>query len=149
MDVNSFTLTIDGAVRRPIVLQYDQVLALPAVDRMVRMDCMSGIRSNIAMKGVTLAHLFCLARARGSACRAVFHCADGHCESIPLIDLLRHEAFLAYSEDGEPVDDMGCPLRLAVPGKYGYKWAKWVRRVQLVADERPGHQETRGLPKAS
>ena len=26
--------------------------------------------------------------------------------------------------------------RLAVPGKYGHKWAKWVRRVQLIADER-------------
>jgi DMSO/TMAO reductase YedYZ molybdopterin-dependent catalytic subunit len=34
------------------------------------------------------------------------------------------------------VDELGCPLRLAVPGKYGHKWAKWVRRVQLIADER-------------
>ncbi len=125
-------------MRRPLVLRYDQVLKLPTVERMVRMDCMSGTRSDIVMKGVTLARLFCLARARGSACRAVFHCADGHSESIPLIDLLQYEAFLAYSEDGEHVDDVSYPLRLAVPGKYGYKWAKWVRRVQLVADERMG-----------
>ncbi len=146
VDVHSFTLTIDGEVDHPVVLRYDQVLELPAVDRTVRMDCVGGFRNNIVMKGVTLAHLFCLSQARGSACRAVFHCADGYSESIPLVELLQHEAFLAYSVNGEHVAKLGYPLRLAVPGKYGYKWAKWVRRVQLVADERKGHWEQRGLP---
>jgi hypothetical protein len=38
------------------------------------------------------------------------------------------------------------PLRLAIPGKYGYQWAKWVVRIELVADDRKGHWAKLGLP---
>lgn len=146
VDVHSFTLTIDGQVDRPMVLRYDELLELPAVERAVRMDCVGGFRNNTVMKGVALAHLLDLAQVRGTACRTAFHCADGYHESIPLEELLQHEAFLAYSVNGERVDKLGYPLRLAIPGKYGYKWAKWVHRVELVADERKGYWEGRGLP---
>ncbi len=146
VDVRSFTLTVDGEVDRPLVLSYDELLALPATERAVRMDCVGGFRNNTVMKGVPLADLFALAQARGSVRRAVFYCADGYHESMPLVELFQGEAFLAYSVNGERPDRLGCPLRLAVPGKYGYKWAKWVHRVELVADERKGYWESQGLP---
>ena len=146
VDVNSFTLTIDGAVGQPLALRYDQLLELPAVEREVRMDCVGGFRNNTVMKGVPLTHLFDLTEVHDTARRAVFHCADGYRESIPLVELLKHEAFLVYSVNGAHVEKLGYPLRLAIPGKYGYKWAKWVQRVEFVADERKGHWEARGLP---
>ncbi|MEE8138737.1 MAG: molybdopterin-dependent oxidoreductase [Thermoanaerobaculia bacterium] len=146
VDVHSFTLTIDGAVGHPLVLRYDQLLELPAVEREVRMDCVGGFRNNTVMKGVPLTHLFDLTEVHDTARRAVFHCADGYQESIPLVELLKHEAFLAYAVNGAHVEKLGYPLRLAIPGKYGYKWAKWVQRVEFVADERKGHWEGRGLP---
>ncbi len=136
MDARSFTLTIDGEVDNPVILRYDHVLELPAVERTVRIICAGGSYTNTVMKGVPVARLFDLAQVRGAACRAVFHCDDGHRETIPLVELLQQEAFLAYAASGEDMDELGCPLRLAVPGKYGHKWAKWVRRVQLIADER-------------
>ncbi len=46
MDVHSFTLTIDGAVGRPLVLRYDQLLELPAVERTVRIICAGGSYTN-------------------------------------------------------------------------------------------------------
>ncbi len=136
MDVHSFTLTIDGEVDNPVTLRYDQVLELPAVERTVRIICAGGTYANTVMKGVSMARLFDLAKVRGAACLAVFHCEDGHRETIPLVELLQQEAFLAYTASGEDADELGCLLRLAVPGKYGHKWAKWVRRVQLIADDR-------------
>jgi DMSO/TMAO reductase YedYZ molybdopterin-dependent catalytic subunit len=147
VDVHSFTLTIDGAVGRPLVLRYDQLLELPAVERQVRMDCVGGFRNNTVMKGVPLSHLFDLTEVHDTARRAVFHCADGYRESIPLVELLKHGAFLAYSVNGEHVNRLGYPLRLAIPGKYGYKWAKWVQRLEFVADDRKGYWERRGLPE--
>ena len=146
VDMTAYTLTIDGAVDHPLVLRYDQVLELPAVEREVRMDCVGGFRNNTVMKGVPLSHLFELTQVHDSVRRAVFHCADGYRESIPLVELLEHESFLAHSVNGEHVVRLGYPLRLAIPGKYGYKWAKWVQRVEFVADERKGHWETKGLP---
>ena len=146
VDAHSATLTIDGEVERPMELRYDELLGLPAVERTVRMDCVSRFRNNTVMKGVSVAHLFDLAEVRRSARRAVFHCADGYIESIPVPDLIQYDAFLAYSVNGEGVDRLGHPLRLAIPGKYGYKWAKWVKRVELVDDDRKGYWESRGLP---
>ena len=146
VDAHSATLTIDGEVERPVELRYDQLLELPAVERTVRMDCVGGFRNNTVMKGVSVADLFDLAEVRRSARRATFHCADGYIESIPVPDLIQYEAFLVYSVNGEKVDRLGHPLRLAIPGKYGYKWAKWVQRIELVDDERKGHWESLGLP---
>lgn len=136
MDVHSFTLTVDGEVDRPLSLSYDELVALPATERSVSLSCFKGSRNTTLMKGVTLARLLAQALARGSACRAVFYCADGYNESIPLAELLQCEAFLVYAVDGERGDELGWPLRLAVPGKSGYKWAKTVQRIEIVADER-------------
>ena len=41
---------------------------------------------------------------------------------------------------------LGYPLRLAIPGKYGYKWPKWIERVELTGTERKGYWEGLGLP---
>ena len=147
VDVSSFTLTIDGAVGHPLVLRYDQLLEMPAVEREVRMDCVGGFRNNTVMKGVPLSHLIDLTEVQDTARRGVFHCADGYRETIPLVQLLKHEAFLVYSVNGEHVNKLGYPLRLAIPGKYGYKWAKWVQRLEFVADDRKGYWERRGLPE--
>jgi DMSO/TMAO reductase YedYZ molybdopterin-dependent catalytic subunit len=134
VDAHSFTLTVDGEVDRPLVLRYDELLALPSTERLLSMSCFGGPHDDALMKGVTVARLLALAGARGSASRAVFHCADGHHETIPLVELLQNEAFLVYAVNGESVDDPGRPLRLAIPGKLGHKWAKSVQRIELIAD---------------
>ncbi len=77
---------------------------------------------------------------------AVFRCADGYREAAPLPDLLEHGAFLAFAVNEEGIPAMGYPLRLAFPGKYGYKWAKWVTDIELVEDARKGTWESIGLP---
>ena len=40
----------------------------------------------------------------------------------------------------------GFPLRLVAPGKYGYKWAKWITRIELVDYDEKGYWESRGYP---
>ncbi|MCH7811382.1 MAG: molybdopterin-dependent oxidoreductase [Chloroflexi bacterium] len=146
VDTGAATLTIAGEVERDVELRIDELIAMPTVERTVRMDCVGGFRNNTVMTGVSVAHIFELAGVRDSAVRAVFHCADGYEESIPVRELIEGEAFLAYLVNGERVDKLGNPLRLAIPGKYGYKWAKWIQRIELVADERKGYWESRGLP---
>ena len=39
----------------------------------------------------------------------------------------------------------GFPLRLAMPGKYGYQWAKWIQRLEVVTDDRKGYWAELGL----
>ena len=51
----------------------------------------------------------------------------------------------AHSHDGAPLEaEHGGPLRGVIPHLYLWKSAKWVRGVELVADERPGFWEMYG-----
>ena len=52
---------------------------------------------------------------------------------------------LATHADGEPLTaEHGWPLRLIVPGKYFWKSAKWLRGIELPADDQPGFWERLG-----
>ncbi len=54
--------------------------------------------------------------------------------------------FWPYAVYGREIPGLGFPLRLTAPGKYGYKWAKWVVRIELVPGSPKGYWEQRGLP---
>ena len=130
MSERRFRLTFDGAVRHPLSLSYHDLTALPAIEREVTLDCGKGTSTASTMRGPAISRLLELAQAQESACRAVFYCTDGHRESISLADLLHCDAFLAYSPS-EPAE----AVRLVVPGKFGERWAKFVRRIEIVADD--------------
>ena len=146
VDINSFSLTVDGAVDRPLSLSWPDLKALHLVNRQVRMDCVGGFRNNIEARGILLSELLADARPLEGARRAIFYCADGYFESSLLSDLEAAATMLVFETNGERVGRLGYPLRVAIPGKYGYKWAKWVQRVEIVTHDRKGYWPQRGLP---
>ncbi len=139
-------LVVEGEVEQALSLSLEQLQSLPAVTRQVRLDCVGGFRNNSIMEGVSLQTLLDISGVGPEARRAVFHCADGYYSSLELSELLDREAFLAYSINHQKIPQFGYPLRLVAPGKYGYQWAKWVRRLELGSDQRKGHWARLGLP---
>ena len=97
------------------------------------------------MAGVSVQHLLDQAGVSPQARRAVFHCLDGYYVSLELQDLREREAFLVHTTNGEKLPKFGYHLRLAVPGKYGYQWAKWVQRLEVATDGREGYWAELGL----
>lgn len=146
MDVENYRLEVVGAVNQAESLSYQEILSFPSVMREVRMDCVGGFRNNSGMEGVLLEVLLERSGIRPEARRAVFHCADRYYTSLDLQELLERDAFLAYRVNGQEIPKFGYPLRLAIPGKYGYQWAKWVVKIELVADQRKGYWPGLGLP---
>ena len=146
VDLASYRLEVTGAVREPVSFSFDEIRALPWVSRQVRQDCVGGFRNNSVMEGVPLSTILERAGVLPVARRTVFHCADGYDSSIEITDLLERDAFLAYRVNGEAVPQFGYPLRLAIPGKYGYQWAKWIVNIELVTDRRKGYWARLGLP---
>ena len=145
VDLNTFNLIVDGAVEHPLSLSWQDLQVLPLVHRHVRMDCVGGFRNNTNMGSIPVEHLLELAGVRPQAQRVVFHCLDGYYVSLELGDLREREAFLARTTNGEELAKFGFPLRLAMPGKYGYQWAKWVQRLEVVTDSRNGYWAELGL----
>ncbi len=146
VDLETYTLTIDGAVARPELLRFDDVVAMPSVEVDVRMDCVGGFRNDTLMRGVPFQALLERVGPLDGARRAIFHCADGYFASSTLSDLAAVDALLVYEVNGQRIARFGFPLRLAVAGKYGYQWAKWIQRIEIVRHDRKGYWPQRGLP---
>ena len=146
LDPGEYALTVSGSVRSPLTLSLEELKSLAVVERQVSLDCVGGSRNNWVMRGVSFESLMDRAQPEGDARTAVFHCADGYITTHPLEDLIDTAAFIAYAMNGQEIPAYGYPLRLVAPGKYGYKWAKWVVRIELVSGSPKGFWERRGLP---
>ena len=143
---SEYHLALDGSVQRSSTLGLGELKSLPAVERQVTLDCVGGLRNNCIMRGVSLEHLLDKAGPKEDARMVVFHCADGYFTTHPIKDLMDSQAFMAYTVNGLETPAYGFPLRLVAPGKYGYKWAKWVVRIELVPGVPKGYWEKRGVP---
>ncbi|MFQ6013229.1 MAG: molybdopterin-dependent oxidoreductase [Thermoplasmata archaeon] len=146
LDATRYRLHVHGQTVRELALSLSDLEGLADTDREVVLDCVGGTRNVVRMRGVSLRQILAMAKPQGSGKTAVFRCADGYREAASIGDLLQHDAFLAFQVNDEGIPSMGYPLRLAFPGKYGYKWAKWVTEIELVEGSRKGTWESVGLP---
>jgi DMSO/TMAO reductase YedYZ molybdopterin-dependent catalytic subunit len=152
-DINGDTwvLQIDGLVGRPTQMSFPQLRAMPAVEQLQTLECISNevggdLISNARWKGVRLRDI--LVRAGGVGAKAVkvaFHSADGYTESIPVGDAMNPTTLLAYEMNGEVLPPShGFPARLLVPGLFGMKNPKWIRRIEVVDYDFQGYWEKSG-----
>lgn len=146
IDDRQFQLRVHGKVGRYLSLSLPDLQALTDTDREVVLDCVGGTRNVVRMRGVSVGQILEAVEPDPAARTAIFRCADGYREAALLPDLLDRDAFLAFAVNDEGIPEMGYPLRLAFPGKYGYKWAKWITEIEVVEDSSHGTWESIGLP---
>jgi DMSO/TMAO reductase YedYZ molybdopterin-dependent catalytic subunit len=133
-------LQIDGLVSRPLSLSLAQLHSMPAREQITRHDCVEGWSAIAKWRGVPLPLLLQVAGLRSQARYLVFHCADlsggrPYYESIDLIDAFHPQTILAYAMNDAPLPVAnGAPLRLRVERQLGYKHAKYLMRIEAVAD---------------
>jgi DMSO/TMAO reductase YedYZ molybdopterin-dependent catalytic subunit len=137
----NWQLRVDGLVARPQSFSLAQIKSAPARTQITRHDCVEGWSAIGKWKGVPLKLLLDAAGLSTTARYLVFHCADKmgsgpfYYESIDLIDALHPQTILAWSLNDAllPVGN-GAPLRLRVERQLGYKHAKYIERIEAVAD---------------
>jgi len=82
-----------------------------------------------------------------TATKMAFSSADGFTTNLKLdyVRGMRDEpVLLAYAMNGVPIPlEHGYPIRLASPGKYGFKWPKWLTGIDFVDYDAKGHYEGR------
>jgi DMSO/TMAO reductase YedYZ molybdopterin-dependent catalytic subunit len=73
------------------------------------------------------------------------HAYDGYTTNVLLEEALKPDVLLAYQVDGEPLPrEHGGPVRMITPQLYAWKGAKWIRRLELMTEDRAGFWELRG-----
>jgi len=136
VDMTDYKLTIDGLANTPAEYTYDEVLAFPSEQRLITIHCVEGWDATILWKGVTLKNLLETVEPNAAANTVIFHAVDGYTTSLPLSEILDNNLMMAYDANGIPLPpEMGFPFIFVAEDKWGYKWARWINRIELSSDD--------------
>lgn len=144
-DAAPWTVTIGGDVARPITFSLAELHALPQVEQSIDIHCVTRwSKLGVAFSGIPLSALLAAAAPHDLARFVSFvaRSSRAHSTSLALADAIDLGAIVALSCDGAPLPiEHGGPVRVVVPGRYFYKSIKWLKRVDLLADDRLGYWE--------
>jgi len=141
-----YRLMVAGLVEKPLELSLDELRAMPSRTQITRHDCVEGWSCIGKWKGVPLGTVLDMARPLPNAKFVVFRCYDSmegptldgrdsrYYESIDLDEAHHAQTILAYDLNDKALPVLnGAPLRCRVERQLGYKQAKYVRAIELVA----------------
>ena len=132
VDLENWTLTVQGLVQRPGEYKLSQVQALPKIVQNTRLICVEGWDVVGNFGGARVSDFLRLVGADTSARFLEMTCADGYYESIDMASALHPQTLFCYEMYGRPLDrGHGAPLRLQMPTKLGYKQAKYLNLVRV------------------
>jgi DMSO/TMAO reductase YedYZ molybdopterin-dependent catalytic subunit len=145
-DPQTWDFRVGGSVENPLRLTWDEFTRLPMKGVTADMHCVTRwSRFDVCWEGVPVAEVMKLAGPKPGAKYAMVQAEEDFTSNVPLDDLLRPTSLLALKHNGEPLPaDHGYPLRLVVPHLYAWKSVKWVRGLDLRADDTPGFWEENG-----
>lgn len=146
VDAGSWRLRIHGkGVARPLTVGFQELLQRKLIERDITLTCVSNevggpYVGNARWIGVPLADLLREAGVRppskgGPADQLVSRSVDGMTIGTPVDAVMDgRDAILAVGMNGEPLPfDHGFPVRMVVPGLYGYVSAcKWLEDLELT-----------------
>ncbi|MFA6309083.1 MAG: molybdopterin-dependent oxidoreductase [Clostridia bacterium] len=146
VDIKKYSLKIDGLVGKPLGLTYGQVLKNTKYTKVVTLDCVEGWKVDILWEGILLKDLFKNAEVISNANTVIFHSVDGYTTSLPLKFVLDNNIMIAYKMNNVVLPpERGFPFQLVAESKLGYKWAKWIVRIELSDNSNyQGYWEQRG-----
>ncbi|MEM1178098.1 MAG: molybdopterin-dependent oxidoreductase [Acidobacteriota bacterium] len=135
INLDDFEVSVFGAVRQPLALDWDTITSLPTASVKADLDTRSIHRPRRTWHGASLHYVLRQADVEPSAIRVTLFSDGGYFTRYGLHELIREGGVLAYEVDGEPLTRSdGGPLRLVLPRTDPWRCAKWVRGL-AVEDE--------------
>jgi DMSO/TMAO reductase YedYZ molybdopterin-dependent catalytic subunit len=139
ISLSSWKVDIKGMVDTPLSFTYADLAALPQVERIVTLTCVSNavggnLVGNARWQGVLLKDLLDRAGVHPDAEQVYSTSLDGFTTGFPVsVAMDGRDALIALGMNGDALPlEHGFPARLVVPGLYGYVSAtKWLRTIEL------------------
>ncbi|WP_375385204.1 molybdopterin-dependent oxidoreductase [uncultured Microbacterium sp.] len=140
IDPADWSLKVTGMVENEFTLTWDELLALPLEESVTTLTCVSNevggeLIGNALWLGYPIRELLARARPKAGADMVLSRSIDGFTASSPLEALTDdRNAILAVGMNGDLLPaEHGFPVRMVVPGLYGYVSAtKWVVELQVM-----------------
>ncbi|MBO0980662.1 molybdopterin-dependent oxidoreductase [Microbacterium sp. SD291] len=145
IDPAGWRLVIDGMVDQRVEIGFDELIAMGLDEYSITLTCVSnevggGLVGSARWLGVPVRDLLRLAAPQTDADMVLSRSIDGFTASTPLSTLTDDgtDAILAVAMNGEPLPlEHGFPVRMVVPGLYGYVSAtKWLTQLTVTTFEK-------------
>jgi len=148
IDKQTYRLIVDGLVENPLTLTYEQLSAYPQESWLMTFNCVEGWNFTAKWTGPQINSILKDARVKPEAKIIIFHTTDvpnGY-SSLDLDYIRDNNILLALKlNDVTLPAERGFPFQIAAKSKFGYKWAKWVVRMEVSSDINfRGYWETAG-----
>ncbi|MGC9516869.1 MAG: molybdopterin-dependent oxidoreductase [Methanomicrobiales archaeon] len=147
VDKESYRLEVTGLVSEPKNYTYDQVINnFQNYEKVVTLYCVEGWDVTILWKGVLVKDIINQSKPSPNAKVVIFYAVDGYSTSFPIEYIQDNNILLAYKMNNATIPPArGFPFQLVAESKWGYKWIKWVEKIELSNDTSyKGYWESRG-----
>jgi DMSO/TMAO reductase YedYZ molybdopterin-dependent catalytic subunit len=154
---SDYRLTISGLTNKTVVYTYRDVLdGYQSYSKVVTLECVEGWDAKILWEGVLVRDLIRDAGIDSRATTVIFTAHDGYTTSFPLDYVMNKDILMAYRMNNITIPaERGFPFQLVAEDKWGYKWIKWIERIDLSDDttyrgywEKRGYSNTGDLNKS-
>ncbi len=144
-------LKIHGHVENPVVLTWEDFMALPQFKDVSDFHCVTTwSQFDMEFEGVSFFTIADLVRPKGSASHVFFKSYDGYSTNNPLEVCLDDDVLIAHSWNGKPLTkEHGGPARVIVPKRYAWKGAKFIREITFLDRDILGFWEVRGYSNSA
>jgi DMSO/TMAO reductase YedYZ molybdopterin-dependent catalytic subunit len=141
IDPDAWRLTIDGMVGEKIELSFDDLVGMGLNEYSITLTCVSNevggdLLGTAKWLGIPVRDVLKKAAPKSGADMVLSRSIDGFTASTPLASLTdpKLDAILAVGMNGEPLPlEHGFPVRMVVPGLYGYVSAtKWLTELKVT-----------------
>jgi DMSO/TMAO reductase YedYZ molybdopterin-dependent catalytic subunit len=136
INITNYRLTITGLVQNETAYTYDDVMnSHTHYQKVVTLHCVEGWEVRILWEGVHVKDLLQEAGYNQSAHVLIFYAQDGYATSLPLSYIINNDIMIAHKMNAVTIPpERGFPFQLVAEDKYGYKWAKWITRIEVSND---------------
>lgn len=136
VNIDEYRLRIKGLVKEPKEYTYSYLIdSLPSKKRVETLHCVEGWSVRILWEGIPLIGLLAKSQPAKEATTVIFYCYDGYTTSLKYDYIKENDLLLAYKMNGLTIPvERGFPFQLMAAGKWGYKWAKWVKEIEFTSN---------------
>ena len=152
VDIATYELEVTGLVERPTSFTYDEVLdSYKHYQKVVRLNCVEGWSVNILWEGMLVRAILNDAGVLPETKTVIFHAYDGYTTSFLVDYIMDNDIIISYKMNEIIMPpERGYPFQLVAESKWGYKWIKWITKIELSDDEYyRGYWESRGYSNKS
>ena len=134
---DNWRLELTGAVERPAVFTFENLVRRPAIEKEVLLICPGVFAYLGRYRGISAAELLKDAGLKPEVTHIHFSGPKGareQTERFSLEEVQANEVFLAYRVNGVPLPvQHGFPMRLVAQEHYGARWVKYVYKITAIA----------------